>query len=109
MTLRVSLMRRSSPAVRAVLGDRSMMHVADERGADVVALARTVPDSPWLVLVQVPASDAYAPVRDVAVRMSVTAIALMAVCALGLGVLFAIDVRRAADGHTPGEDVEPPA
>jgi PAS domain S-box-containing protein len=50
--LRIPLTRRSSPAVRAVLGEEGLVEGHDHRGVPVLAAIRPLADSSWFIVVQ---------------------------------------------------------
>lgn len=61
----VSLKRSDVPVVQAVLGRKELLEGTDGRGNHVVCCARAVEGTPWLVVVQMRASDAYKRARNI--------------------------------------------
>jgi signal transduction histidine kinase len=61
LTLRLPLTRTDIPAVRAALGQTGFMEGPDYRGVPVIAIARGVPDSPWIIIAKTDAADADVP------------------------------------------------
>ena len=57
-TLRIPLLRREVPAVRAVLGMRGVVEGVDYRGADVLAALVRIPDSPWFMVTKIDTEEA---------------------------------------------------
>ncbi|GEM_PF-1469432 len=63
LNLRAPLSRTTMPAVQAALGREGIMDGIDYRGVPVVAVTRTIPDSPWWLVARVDAAEVYAPVK----------------------------------------------
>ncbi len=61
LALRVPLTRTDIPAARAVLGQTGFIDGPDYRGVPVIAVARVVPDSPWVMIAQMDATEVYVP------------------------------------------------
>lgn len=60
----LSLERSDVPAVQAVLSRQGLLEGTDGRGNHVLSCAQAVEGTPWLVVVQKRASDAYRPARN---------------------------------------------
>jgi PAS domain S-box-containing protein len=61
LNLRRPLDRRSLPAAQAALGREGFMEGSDYRGVRVVAVLRSIPDSPWSLVARMDAAEAFAP------------------------------------------------
>jgi PAS domain S-box-containing protein len=64
LTLRLSLAQEALPAAHAALGQEGIFNGIDYRGEQVVAALRTVPNSPWFMVVRMDISEVYAPLRE---------------------------------------------
>ena len=64
LRLRLPLERLALPAAQAVLGHEGLMQGIDYRGVPVVAVARTIADSPWSLVARMDAAEVDAPMRD---------------------------------------------
>jgi PAS domain S-box-containing protein len=62
--MRFSLDRREAVAVKALNGASGLIRGSDRDGRQVVAAVRSLPDSQWLVLTQVPSETIDKPIRD---------------------------------------------
>ncbi len=72
------------PAARGLRGERGIQEGLDYRGVRVVAAARAVPNTTWVMVAKVDEAELYAPLRAEAI--SVTAVALALLFSAGLGV-----------------------
>jgi two-component system NtrC family sensor kinase len=63
LNLRIPLDRITVPSVQAVLGREGIMNGIDHRGTPVVSALRTIPDTPWRLVVYIHTVEAYAPLR----------------------------------------------
>lgn len=90
--MRSLLTRTKDPAVQAVLGARGIFSGEDYRSAQVIAVASTVPDSPWLLVTKIDQSEVLTDAR----QREMLALGLPVVLGLLLlGVLFAVWQRNA--------------
>ncbi len=64
LRLRIPLARRDSSTARAVLGEQGIVQAPDYRGVEVLAVLRTVPDSPWLMEAKLDRTEALAAWRS---------------------------------------------
>lgn len=64
LNLRIPLTKTEVPAVRAALGQEGVFKGVDYRGAPVIAAARAVPGSPWVMVARMNTSEVYGPVRE---------------------------------------------
>src|SRR5690625_1320540 len=60
LPLRVPLTNTDNPVVEAVLGMRGVFHSRDYRGEPVIAVASTVPNSPWFLVSKIDTREAMA-------------------------------------------------
>lgn len=63
LSLRESLSDERIPAVRAALGRQEVSEGLDYRGMKVIAVTRSVPDSPWALVARIDAAEVYAPMN----------------------------------------------
>jgi PAS domain S-box-containing protein len=64
LELKRPLADKSSPAVKAVLGQEGIVDGIDYRGEKVMADIRAVPDSPWFLVTRMDISEIYAPIKQ---------------------------------------------
>ncbi|MCX6089506.1 MAG: PAS domain S-box protein [Candidatus Atribacteria bacterium] len=64
LTLRLPLESNDVPAVKAALGQEGIVEGRDYRGVPVIAVVRTVPDSPWFLVARMDTAEVYAPIRE---------------------------------------------
>jgi PAS domain S-box-containing protein len=87
MTLREDLSNRESPLARAALGiENASPGVLS--GANVIAAARRVPESDWLVVASLDADEAYAPLRQTLVRLVEIGGVLVLTCGVGIAMIW---------------------
>lgn len=60
LRLRLPLAEAPSPAAMAASGRTGVVEGQDYRGVDVVAVAATIPDSPWAMVAKIDAAEAFA-------------------------------------------------
>ena len=84
--LRVPLTRTEVPAVRAVLGDRGLMAGFSSRGVPVLAVARAIEETSWLLVAQVDQAEINASIqRDIwATNLALALAALTVVLGISL-------------------------
>ena len=63
LTFRIPMSRVEMPVVQAALGTEGLVYGRDYRGEPVVAAARAVPGSPWLLVARMDVAEAFAAVR----------------------------------------------
>jgi len=63
LSLRAPLSDERIPAVRAALGRHEVAEGVDYRGVKVIAVTRSVPDSPWALVARIDAAEVYAPMN----------------------------------------------
>jgi PAS domain S-box-containing protein len=78
LKLRIPLSRTDVPAVMAVLGRQGVFQGKDYRGADVVSVILSIPNSPWFMIAKIDAAEAFAEWRFQSVLMLVLIFGLMA-------------------------------
>ena len=61
LQLRIPLEKRDFPSVKVALGQEGIMEGVDYRGVPVIADARRIPDSPWIMVALIDKTEAYAP------------------------------------------------
>lgn len=86
MTLRRPLTETRLPAAMALRGETALHEGVDYRGVPVVAVARPVPDTPWVMVAKVDEAELYAPLRREALRM--VTVALLTVLTSTLGIIL---------------------
>ena len=64
LNLRIPLDKTDTPAVAAVLGREGIMEGVDYRGAPVVAVTRSIPDSPWFLVARMDSAEIYRPLQQ---------------------------------------------
>jgi len=77
LRLRFPITDTMLPAVRAVLGSIGVVEGRDYRGVDVLAVAATVPDSPWAMVAKIDAAEAFAAWQARAVLIVALILALL--------------------------------
>jgi len=77
LNLCVSLDRIALPAAQAALGREGIMEGIDYRGVPVVAVLRTIPDSPWALVSRMDTAEVYAPLRARLWQVVVLIVALL--------------------------------
>ena len=87
MDERDSLAKRTSPVVRAVLG-QGIADGIDNTGVAVFASARRVPGSDWIVVAKIDQEEAYAPLRDSEMLILLIGGLLILMCAAGVGLIW---------------------
>ncbi|RJR40180.1 MAG: hypothetical protein C4567_11015 [Deltaproteobacteria bacterium] len=78
LNLRLSLDRPDVPAVKAALGNEGIIRGMDYRGIPVMAVTRTIPDSPWFFVAKIDAAEMEAVLREQAIMVGILLIALVA-------------------------------
>ena len=90
--LRRSMNEPDLSAAKGFLGDEGVREGVDYRGVSVLATSRQIPESPWVLLVEIDQTEAYAAMRREAWQNG-TVLALL-ILALGLGRGFVSRQRR---------------
>lgn len=88
LNLRIPLDRTDTPAVAAVLGHEGLMEGVDYRGVPVVAVTRSVPDSPWFLIARMDRAEIYAPIRQRLWLVIVLVTVLLFGAMAGLGLVW---------------------
>jgi hypothetical protein len=88
MELRKSLTERTSPVVRAVLGEEGITDGLNYSGIPVLASARRVPNSEWFVVAKIDESEAYAPLQENLRLILFVGGLLVLMCATGVGLIW---------------------
>jgi PAS domain S-box-containing protein len=71
------LSKHNAAAVKALNGESGLIRGNDRQGRPVVAAVRSLPDSQWLVLTQIPLEAINKPIRDRAVPIAFAVISLI--------------------------------
>jgi PAS domain S-box-containing protein len=88
LKVRVPTSRRELPAVRAALGEESVVEGVDYRDEPVLAALRAVPDSPWFLVAKQDLAEIDAPVRQWAWLVGGAVLVLTGAAATGTGFLW---------------------
>ena len=64
LQLRIPLKDDNVAAVKAVNGAEGIINGVDYRGVPVLAVARKIPDTPWIMITKVDKEEIYAPLRE---------------------------------------------
>ena len=81
LKLRLPLTKTDVPAVKAVLGQRGVVHGTDYRGVEVVSVLKAIPGSPWFMVAKMDAAEVFAAWRTRAILILTLAIGLVMVAA----------------------------
>ncbi len=90
LNLRIHLSSKNIPSVMAVLGREGIMEGLDYRGMPVIAVLRSIPDSPWFLEARIDPVEVFAPLAE---RLRLIVI-LISVLLLGAGTGLALLWRR---------------
>jgi two-component system sensor histidine kinase/response regulator len=90
LKFRVPLSNKDNPAVMAVLGREGIVAGKDYRGKRVIAVLRSVPDSPWFLEARIDHAEVFAPLDE---RLRLTVL-LIIVLLLGSGAGLTMLWRR---------------
>ncbi len=85
--LRRSMNDPDLSAAKGLRGDESVREGVDYRGVSVLATGRQIPESPWVLLVEIDQSEAYAAMRREAWQNATVLALLILALALGRGFL----------------------
>ncbi|HEY3321681.1 MAG TPA: PAS domain S-box protein [Planctomycetota bacterium] len=88
LKLRIPITRTDVPAVRAVLGERGVFSGPDYRETPVVATAREIPNTNWLMIAKVDQEEIYAPVRNQAWTAGIFTALLLVAALLTVGLFW---------------------
>lgn len=88
LTLRAPLDNANLPAAQAALGREGVMDGIDYRGVPVVAVLRTIADSPWALVARIDATEVYAPLRAQLWQVIATVGILLFGAAAGVGGIW---------------------
>ena len=95
LEFRIPLSRLDSPAVLAVMGREGVVEGMDYRGIEVLAALKSVPDSPWFLVVKIDKAEALVGWRT----RSVLIVALMLAFAAAAGGALLVIWQRNAKAH----------
>ena len=88
LSLSIPLTRREVPAVQAILGRKDGIEGVDYRGIEVLAAARSVPNSSWFVVAKEDAAERYNPLRERAATAVFVAILLLGAAGTALALIW---------------------
>ena len=88
LNLRIPLVRRDVPAVKAVLGQEGIVEGTDYRNAPVIAALHAVPNSPWFLIARMDTAEVLAPLRERLWEIVVAAAVLLLGAGAALGYLW---------------------
>ncbi len=88
LNLRISLEKKATPAVRAVLGHVGIIEGVDYRGVPVLADVRAIPESPWFLVSRMDIAEVNAPLRERVWLTILLMAALIGTAATGIGLLW---------------------
>ncbi len=89
LTVRVPVSSSQTLAVQAAAGARAaLLTGVDYRGVPAIGVARPVPGTLDLIIAKIDAAEAFAPVRDHALRLVGGSLLLLLSLGLGLGILW---------------------
>jgi len=88
LTLRIPLQKTDSPIVMAVLGQSGIMEGLDYRDVSVLAVAQSVPESPWILVSKMDSTEVFAPLNTRAWELALLFGALMISAGAGSGQLW---------------------
>lgn len=92
--MRLTLSKRDAVAVKALNGESGLIRGIDRQGRPVVAAARALPDSQWLVFAQLPLEAIDKPIRDRALPVSFAVVALILASGMAAAYLWRVQERR---------------
>jgi PAS domain S-box-containing protein len=92
--MRLSLSKRDAVAVKALNGQSGLIRGSDRQGRPVVAAARALPDSQWLVVAQLPLEAIDKPIRDRALPVSLAVVSLILAAGMTAAYLWRLQERR---------------
>jgi PAS domain S-box-containing protein len=85
--LRIPLLSKDGPAVKAALGLEGIVEGGDYRGVPVIADLRPIPDSPWFLVAKMDTSEVFGPLRARLREVVVLAAILLLGAVLALGYI----------------------
>jgi PAS domain S-box-containing protein len=88
LKLRIPLEKMGLQAAGAAPGQQNIMGGSEYRSAEVIAIARSVPGSPWLLVAQIDASELYAPLAPMLWVMVMLVGALLTGAGVGVGLVW---------------------
>jgi PAS domain S-box-containing protein len=86
LSLRTPLDQKQQVGALALRNGEGTYHGLDYRGVEVVAAARSVPGTSWMMVARVDAAEVYAPITALATRVSVIVGLLIALGGVGIGL-----------------------
>ncbi|HSD60191.1 MAG TPA: PAS domain S-box protein [Burkholderiales bacterium] len=86
LSLRTPLDQKQQVGALALTQGEGTYHGLDYRGVEVVAAARSVPGTSWMMVARVDAAEVYAPITALATRVSVIVGVLVVIGGAGIGL-----------------------
>jgi PAS domain S-box-containing protein len=86
LTLRTMMEQTRQVGAQALSKGEGTYHGLDYRGVEVLAAARSVPGTSWMMVARVDAAEVYAPIAALATRVSAIVSALIAIGGVGTGL-----------------------
>ncbi|MCK9374678.1 MAG: PAS domain-containing sensor histidine kinase [Syntrophobacterales bacterium] len=88
LTIQKSLTEVQLPCVKAAIGQEGLIEATDCRGAQVLAAAKAIPDSPWFLLAKVDTSELYGPLHLWSKVILGLSLALIGVAGLSISLVW---------------------
>lgn len=88
MKLRMRADDPDLPAAMAVRGMEGIFEGMDYRNVPVLTVTRTVPNSPWFIVVKEDQEEIHAPIRNIATNTAILTGVLVLMASLGVGLLW---------------------
>jgi PAS domain S-box-containing protein len=101
--MRLSLSKRDAVAVKALNGESGLIRGRDRQGRPVVAAARALPGSQWLVFAQLPLEAIDKPIRDRAMPVSLAVVSLILAAGMAAAYLWRVQERRYDEARQSAE------
>jgi two-component system, sensor histidine kinase and response regulator len=88
LNLRIPLSDKDNPAVMAVLGREGIVEGRDYRDMPVIAVLRSIPDSPWFLEARIDKAEVFAPLTQTLRLIVVIVLIMLLGTGLGLALLW---------------------
>ncbi len=88
LNVRAPMTRTDLPAIQALLGKEGIIDAVGYEGKPVVAALRTIPDSPWALVVRRDTSEVYAPMRSRTGEIVAMMVVLLFGAGAGVGMIW---------------------
>ncbi|MDR3718659.1 MAG: PAS domain S-box protein [Bryobacteraceae bacterium] len=90
----LGLDKNEAIALKALHGDSGLVRGIDREGRPVVAAVRSIPDSQWLILAQIPLEAINQPIRDRVLPISLAVVSLILAAGIAAAYLVRAQERR---------------